>query len=527
MKKLLKAGLALMMACSLAACGDDSGGTSTEGNKGGTYIVAVSGEPNTLNPDTYSDDYNYDMAQNIFNRIVKLNNNYEVLPDLAETWEVSEDALTYTFHLVDNATWHDGEPVTAADAKYTYDTIVAENYANANVFAYVDEIVAEDDTTLVFKMSQPDASFLSNLAWYGTFVLPQHILEGQDWTTSDFNENPIGSGPFKFSEWNKGTDVRLVRNDDYWGDVAYLDQVIYTIIPDTNTQYQAWLNNEVDEIASTSIPVSEIESLQANGDYTWVTQVWPSPYYITFNLNDGPFADANVRMAVAMGVNREEVSEKAFAGYKPANDYYIPDIYTDALNEDAKQPDYDSDGAMALLEEAGYTKDADGYYFETEVTVFEGFEDAATVVIAELDKIGIKATLSVLDYNIWTEQVWNNQQFEITMVSGFQGPDVLGTGRRWTADGTVNVNFYSDPEIEELYAQALSSSDQDEINDLMKQIQVILARDNPLVTMVNYADVAAYKSYVHGHPMFTDEQGGSRDKAGFSELTYVWLDEIE
>ena len=192
MKKLLKAGLALMMACSLAACGNDSGGTSTEGNKGGTYIVAVSGEPNTLNPDTYSDDYNYDMAQNIFNRIVKLNNNYEVLPDLAETWEVSEDALTYTFHLVDNATWHDGEPVTAADAKYTYDTIVAENYANANVFAYVDEIVAEDDTTLVFKMSQPDASFLSNLAWYGTFVLPQHILEGQDWTTSDFNENPIG-----------------------------------------------------------------------------------------------------------------------------------------------------------------------------------------------------------------------------------------------------------------------------------------------------------------------------------------------
>ncbi|MGN1344041.1 MAG: ABC transporter substrate-binding protein [Traorella sp.] len=525
MKKLLKAGLALLMACSLAACGKENGGE--EAQKGGTYIIATSGEPNTLNPDTYSDDYNYEIMQNIFSRIVKLNNNYEVLPDLAETWDITDGACTYTFHLTDKATWHDGEKVTAEDAKYTFDTIIAEQYANASVFAYVTEIIAEDDTTLVFKLSQPDASFLSNLAWYGTFVLPKHILEGQDWTESDFNENPVGSGPFKFSAWNKGTDVRIVRNEDYWGDVPYLDEVIYTVIPDANTQYQAWLNNEVDEISSSYIPVSEIASLQESGKYIWVTQEWPSPYYVTFNLNDGPFADADVRMAVAKGVNREEVSTKAFNGYKPANNYYISQIYTDALNEDAKQPDYDPEGAMKLLEDAGYKKDANGYYFETQFTIFAGFEDAATVVIAELDKIGIKCTLNVLDYNIWVEQVWQNQQFTITMVAGFQGPDVLGAGRRWTKAGAVNVNGYSDPEVEDLYAKALKAESQDEINDIMKQIQVILARDNTLVTMVNYADVAAYKSYVHGHPMFTDEQGGSRAKAGFSELTYVWLDEVE
>lgn len=531
MKKLFALGLSFLMCLSLTACGggDSAGGSDAEeAVSGGTYIIAQQGEPKNMNPDTVSDDYLYAPAQNMFNRVVKLNNNYQVLPDLATEWEISDDALTYTFHLNENAKWWDGEAVTADDVKYTFDTIVAENYANASVFANVDEIVAQDEHTVVFKMAQADATFLANLAWYGTFVLPKHVLDGQDWLTSDFNTNPVGSGPFKFAAWNKGTDLRLEKNADYWGDVPYLDELVYTVIPDGNTQYQAWQNDEVDEIASAMIPTSEIEALQAEEDkYIWVTQEWPSPYYITFNMKEGPFADVAVRKAVAMGISREEVSEKAFNGYKPANDYYISKIFTDALNEDAKEPDYDPDGAMKVLEDAGYKKDSDGYYLNITLTIFEGFEDAANVVVAELDKIGIKCELSVIDYNVWEENCWKNQQYEMTMVAGFQGPDVLGAVRRWTKDGTVNVNGYYDDEIEDLVTKALAASSQDEINDYMKQIQAILAEDIPVLMLVNYTDVAAFKSYVHGHPMYTDEQGGSRGKAGFSEMTYTWIDSAE
>lgn len=528
MKKFLALGLALATVLSLTACGNKAGGNS-EAQKGGNYIVGDIGEAASLNPDTVSDDYNYQIVQNIFSRVVKLNNNYEVLPDLAKTWEISDDALTYTFHLNENAKWHDGEAVTADDVKYTFDTIVSEKYANANVFANVSEIIAQDEHTVVFKMKQADGSFLANLAWYGTFVMPKHLYEGTDWLTNEYNEKPIGSGPFKFKEWKKGTSITIERNDDYWGgQVPYLDTVTYTVIPDANTMYQSWLNGEIDEIPATCIPVSEIASLQEDKDtYNWVTQDWPSPYYITFNMNDGPFANADVRLAVAKGVNRDEVSTKAFNGYKPANNYYIPSIYTSSLNEEAKQPDYDPDGAMQLLEKAGYTKGSNGYYFETELTIFSGFEDAATVVIAELDKIGIKLTLNVIDYNVWEDQCWKQQKFTMTMVGGFQGPDVLGTGRRWTKEGVVNVNGYSDPEIEKLYSQAVQAATQEEVDECMKKIQVILARDNPIVTMVLYADVAPYKSYIHGHPMLTDDQGGSRKNAGFSELTYVWLDNAE
>lgn len=539
MKKLLCGLATLSMALSLVACGGDTGtagttGTPTTGTEtgavtGGTFVIQQSGEPATLNPDTIADDNNYAIAQNIFGRLVKLTNGYTAIPDLADLPEVSEDALTYTFHLKEGVKWHDGEPFTSADVVYTYQTIIDNQYAHASVFANVDTITAPDDYTVVFNMKQADGSFVSNLAWYGAFVLPKHILEGQDWLTGDFTQHPVGTGPFKFDTWNKGTDIQIVRNDDYYGDKPYLDRVIYTIIPDATTAYQAWLNNEVDAIEATVIPSSDLQGIMDDtAKYNTAVQTWPSPWYVTFNLEKGPFSDPLVREAVAYGINRDDVSVKATNGFKPAAQYYIPDIYTDALNPDCKEPSYDPEKAMDLLEEAGYTKNADGYYFETTFKCMTGgFEDAVKVCSDNLEKIGIKVNIDFLDYNIWVEQCLDNYDFEITMVAGFQGPDVLGAGRRWTTTGSLNIPRYSNAEVDELYDKALAASTDEERNEYMKEIQVHLAEDIPMLCILTYAAQEPVKSYIHGHPKFSVADGGSKEKAGFSELTYVWLDPIE
>lgn len=532
MKKILTLGLSLLMALSLAACGDKSGTNSGDGTpvSGGKYIVVESGEASSMNPDTVSDDYLYAAAQNLYSRLVKLNNNYEVLPDLAALPEVSDDALTYTFKMVENATWHDGEKVTSEDVVYTYNTIIANKYANASVFANVKSIEATDDYTVVFHMAAPDASFLANLAWYGTFIMPEHIynVEGDndDWMSNPYatgEKAPIGSGPFKFKEWNKGTSIVLEKYADFFGGEPYLDELVYTIIPDNNTAYQAWLNGEVDEIASATVPTSDLQNLIDSDKYLLVKQEWPSPYYVTFNMKEGPFADAKVRMAVAYGVDRNVVSQKAFNGFKPAQEYYISNVYKDAHNEEAKEPACDKKKAEELLQDAGYKKNADGFYFSTTFTIFEGFEDMAEVIIAELKEIGIDCTLNVIEYTVWEEKVWANQEYDFTAVAGFQGPDVLGSLRRWTKDGTVNVNGYSRPEIEDLATKILACGDQDQINEYMKQIQVYLAEDNTILPMVSYVDHSLFNKNIHGHPMYSDEQGGSRSKAGFSEMTYTWL----
>lgn len=542
MKKLLCGIVTLLLTVCLFACsststdetGDntdstDSTTTSSEPVSGGTYVVAESGEASTLNPDAISDDYNYEIAQNIFSRLVKLTNDYTVIPDLADLPEVSEDGLTYTFHLKEGVKWHDGEDFTSADVVYTYQTIIDESYAHASVFVNVASIEAPDDYTVVFNMSSVDGSFVSNLAWYGTFILPEHLLNGEDWLTADFNNAPVGTGPFKFDVWNKGENIQIVKNEDYFGDTPYLDRVIYTVIPDSTTQYQAWLNGEVDEVGSTTIPTSDLQEIMDDTDnYTTAAQVWPSPWYVTFNLETGPFADPLVRMAVAYGIDRDDVSTKATNGFKPAAQYYIPDIYVDAVNPDAAQPSYDPDKAMELLEQAGYTKDADGYYFETTFKYMSGgFGDAVKVCADNLEKIGIKVTLEELDYNIWVEQCMDNYDFEITMLAGFEGPDVLGAGRRWTTTGSINIPRYSNAEVDELYEKALAATSDEERNGYMKEIQVHLAEDNPMICILTYNDYQPFKNYIHGHPQFSTADGGSKEIAGFSELTYTWLDNAE
>ena len=492
---------------------------------GGTYIIAQDGEPATLNPNAIADDYNYPIVQNLFNRMYKLNNMFQPVPDLATDYELSEDSLTYTFHLHDDAYWTDGEKVTADDVLYTFNEIVDKHYEFESVFANVESMEAPDDYTVVFHMSQPDGSFVYNLSWYGCFILPKHALEGEDWMTSEFNNAPVTSGPFKFDVWNKGTDVQIVRNDDYFGDKPYLDRVIYTAIPDMNTMYQAWINGEVDEISAQDIPATEKQSIiDDTENYYTIYQTWPSPWYICFNLEEGPFADVKVREALTYGIDRDDVSIKATGGFMPSTDYYIPDLYVDALNEDAKMPEYDLEKAQALLEEAGYTKDEDGYYFETTFSVMSGFDDFCTVIADNMDKMGIKVKLDVLDFNIWSEQILDDYNFEISALGGFQGPDVLGTTRRWTTNGAINASRYSNEAVDELAAKAVSASSDEERNEYMKEIQTYLAQDIPHILVVMYEDQAPFKNYIHGNPYVKIEDGGSMEKAGFSELTWTWID---
>ncbi len=523
MKKLLVVLLTVLFI--LTGCSNGGGGNEPAAEEV-VYVVGVDAEPATMNPDAISDDNNYAIVQNIFPRLYKLNNAFNAIPDLATSYDVSDDALTYTFHLRDNALWTDGEKVTSADVLYTFNEIVNNSYAFESVFTYVDSMEAPDDYTFVFHMSEPDGSFVPNLAWYGTFILPKHVLEGTDWMTNDeFSNNPVSCGPYKLDAWNKGTDVQIVRDDNYWGDRPQIDRVIFTVVSDSNTMYQAWLNGEIDEIGAFYIPTTDLEAIMADTEnYYTVTQVWPSPWYITFNLEDEHFGNPLVREAVMYGVDREDVSVKATGGYKPANSHFIPDNYVDAVNDDAKEADFDPDKAMALLEEAGYTKNADGYYFECEFAVMEGFEDFCKVIADNLDKIGIKCSLNVLDYNIWVEKCMDNYEFEITALGGFQGPDVLGTTRRWTTDGAVNIARYSRAEVDELARKAVQAATDEERNNCIKEVQKYLREDVPFVLCVNYADYQPFKSYIKGNNYVSVADGGSMEKTGFSEYTYFWLD---
>ncbi|MBR3312409.1 MAG: hypothetical protein IKG15_11385 [Solobacterium sp.] len=530
MKKLLMGALGLTLALALTACsggngganGGESGGSAGEVKKGGTYIIGVSGEATTLNPDATADDYNYAIVQNLYSRLYKLGNDFEAKPDLAESYELSEDGMKYTFHLRSGVVWTDGEPCTSADVKYTYDEIIKQNYAFASVFENVDTIETPDDLTVVFNMKNPDPSFMGNVSWYGTFILPKHIYEGTDWLTNPANENPVGTGPFKLDQWNKGTDIQIVPNENYFGDQPLLDRVIYTVKPDATTCYQSWLNGEIDE--SWYYTESEFADLEKDTEkYQWIEQLWPSPWYIVFNTEKGQCADPAVRRAIATGLNRQEVSEKGTSGIKPASEYFIPLLYKDAHNEEYKLPDYDPAKAMKILEEAGYKKDDKGYYLHITFTSQAGLPEVEQVIKANMEKIGIDLKIDSLDYTIWSEKV-EPGDYEMAWMGGFQGPDVVATGKRLVTNGMINYSRYSNPEVDKLYEEANREPDPAKQNELIKKVQEYLAEDVPNLNMVDYMDKMPMYSYIKGHPSFSEKDGGSMEKAGFSEMTYVWLD---
>jgi peptide/nickel transport system substrate-binding protein len=486
--------------------------------EGGTFIASVSREPQTYNPDAHSDDGAYPVIQNVFNKLVKINGYDQVVPDLAKEWEFSEDAKTVTFHLQENVKWHDGEDFSSEDVKWTFDQIIKEKgFASASL-SDIEEIICPDKNTVVFKLKGPNSGLLGYIAWFGTYIMPKHIYEGTDWLENPANQSPIGTGPFKFVEHKSGQSVIIERNDEYWGDKPYLDKVVFSIIPEQSTAYQAWLNGETDENKH-GVPANELSGFENNPDYVIYDKLWPNKGYIHFNVNKGKFADLKVRQAVAYGIDRDEIFTKALKGIGEKAEYFISPLYDWAINEDAKLPERDIEKAKALLEEAGYKADDNGIYFTTTVDTYPGFDDIVEVLKSNFKEFGIDLQVNAMDDAAYDEKVWFGRDFELTMLGGYQGPDISAIGNRIGVGTSMNLGEYNNPRVEELLKQGVILSSEEDRAPIYKEMQKILSEDLPNIFLYEKGAKIVVKSYVKGHPA-----GEAVEKASESEYTYIWLD---
>lgn len=486
--------------------------------QGGTFVASVAREPQTYNPDAHSDDGAYPIVQNIFNKLVKINGYDQVVPDLAREWEYSEDGTVITFHLQDNVKWHDGEEFSSEDVKWTFEQIINEKGFASGSLSGIEEITCPDKNTVVIKLDSPNSGILGYIAWFGTYIMPKHIYEGTDWLENPANQNPIGTGPFKFVEHKSGESVTIVRNDNYWGDKPYLDKVIFKIIPEQSTAYQAWLNEETDENRN-GVPANELSRFENDTDYVIYDKLWPNRGYIHFNMNKGKFADLKVRQAVACGIDRDEIFTKALKGIGIKAEYFISPLYKWALNKDAKLPERDIEKARTLLEEAGYTADENGVYFTATIDTYPGFDDIVEVLKANFREFGIDLKHNAMDDPTYDEKVWFGRDFEITMLGGYQGPDISAIGNRFTAGSVMNLGDYNNPRVEELLKEGLILSTEEDRATVYKEIQTLLAKDLPAIFLYEKGAKIVVKSYVKGHPA-----GEAVEKASEAEFTYVWLD---
>ena len=344
-----------------------TGPTTTEPVKGGTLTIGYEQEPQILNSFVTGGDMmaTKDVESNVLLGLIRIKPDFTYEPMLAESIPdltnggVTENPFTVTWKLKKEAVWSDGTPVSADDVKFTFDTIMSSKWQILSKSGYEEITSAEviDPKTIKFTFKAPYAPY-RELFSASYMVLPKHALEGKDFNTVMNESIPVASGPFMFKEWKKGDHITLARNEKFWGTPAFLDQVVFKWVPDTNTEIAQMKTGEVDAVNPSPDP-SLIDQLKTAGD----VQADPGTVWehLAFNLEKPDVSDVKVRQAIAYSIDRQKIVDQVMLGQvKALNGIFVPE-QKEVFSADWEIYKPDKAKADALLTEAGYVKGANGY----------------------------------------------------------------------------------------------------------------------------------------------------------------------
>ena len=514
---------------------------------GGQFVVGTYGDANYYMPPLTGDGYTYHTKYLIFDSIVRMDENLEPQPLLAESWEISDDELTFTFFLRDDVTWHDGERFTAEDVWLTYQFIanpfsfsaktdylaplvgfsemsakvsdldvqldneeIDEDQWNEQVeMAYEewkakDAIEIVDDYTISFHLDFPSGSFLTISTEVG--VIPAHILGDvnlmeEDLSEHEYARNPIGTGPFQFVSWERGDHWILDAYDDHFAGRPYLDRVIFRVIPDETTRISELARGNIDK--AYSVPFAELDYLEAQDNVQILTGPSLGWDMINFQLERHFFDDVRVRRAVAHAFDKASAVEAIYEGRRPVAHGPFNPAFDWAHNPDVTKYEYDPDRAVELLEEAGFEHDGDGWYKDGESLDFTLRVGTGSTSIEmcelfqyDLGAIDVNVTIQPLEPAAWLDAIFS-ANFDMMYFgwTGLADPDgYIYTVHHSSAIGGRNVMKYRNDRVDELFDAARMSTDIGERGTYYHEIQEILAEDLPVIFMsyyVNYHAIAA------------------------------------
>nr|WP_246407072.1 glutathione ABC transporter substrate-binding protein [Geomicrobium halophilum] len=410
---------------------------------------------------------------------------------LAESYEQTDDD-TFVFELREGVNFHNGEELTADDVVATFERVLEEERASeaAFLFEMIDNIEAVDEYTVEFTTEFPFAPLPAHLAHNAAGIMSEAAIEEEE-EGEDLNLDTegVGTGPFVFEEWNQGSSLTFHKNEDYWGDNAYLDSVTFEIIDENLTRIGRLENNET-HVADDVEPalVDQVEALE---DATLMSGPSLSMTYVSFNTQEEPFDDPLVRQAITMAVDNEVLVEGIYEGYGepaygPINDLVF------GYNEDLDELGYDPEEAQELLAEAGYE---DGF----ETTLWTNNESpmreqTAELIQDQLADIGVDVSIQNVEWGAYLDQTaegehemfilgWNTvtADADYGMYSLFHSDNHGAPGNR---------SFYENEEVDELLEEARQEDDEEAREELYGEIQEILVEEAPMIYTV-FDDVRA------------------------------------
>jgi peptide/nickel transport system substrate-binding protein len=453
MNKTLKAfGLALALTTALAGM---AMAQPTE------VRIGVALEPPALDPTAgAAEAIDIVVYQNVFEGLTRIDQNGAVQPGLADSWTISEDGLTYTFKLHDGVTFHDGTTIDAEDVKFTFDRILSEDSVNAHREFYepITGITIIDPLTIAFTLDRQIGRFLFDLGRGDAVIVAPE--------SADNNANdPIGTGPFAFVQWDKGSRVVLEAYGPYWGVPAHLTKASYVFISDTATLTNALLAGDID--GTNNFATEALAVFENNPQFKVLVGTTEGETILSTNNKRPPFDSLKVRQAMAHALDRQAIIDGTTNGYgtpigapfAPHNPYYVDLTGT--------YP-YDPEAAKALLAEAGYP---DGFSATLKLPPVAYARTSGQIIASQFAAVGIKLELINVEWAQWLEDVYANKDFDLSIVSHVEPFDI---------GNYANPDYYfgyDNPEFQALIKTLNGTVDEAKRKELAIEAQTILARD--------------------------------------------------
>ncbi len=467
--------------------------------RGGTLRIAGISEPPTLNPALSTGIGPAIIGAKVFSGLLEYDWDFVPKPLVAERWEVSKDGLRYTFQLRKDVTFHDGKPLTSADVKFSVESVLRPMHPRgAANFGQVEAIETPDPYTVVFRLKQPYAAFLAVFHPSESPILPKHLYENTDIRNNPYNARPVGSGPFKFVEWVKGSHVTVERNDKYFrAGQPYLDRIVWQTIPDAAGRVAAFEAGQVDAVAFSGIPNVEAARVKAlpNVAYTTRGYEFQSPMmWLEMNLRRAPISDVRVRRAIAHAIDKNFVLQNIWFGIGKVATGPMSSAHKAYYTAEVPVYEYSLDKANRLLDEAGLKRGPDGVRFKiTEDFLPYGDEwtRLSEYIREQLKKIGVEATIRNSDFPGFLNRVFTQYDYDIAsnFVGNMSDPSI-GMPRYYVSTMAkpgvpfVNSMDYKNPEIDKLFAQAAQELASAKRRQLFAQIQRTLMTDLPLLPLL-------------------------------------------
>jgi peptide/nickel transport system substrate-binding protein len=477
---------------------------------GDSLVEGTIGEPSTLLPILASDSASHSVASLIYNGLVKYDKNLNLTGDLAESWQVSPDGLTITFHLRKGVKWHDGQDFTARDVLYTYRTIIDPKTptAYAEDFLQVKKIAEIDRFTVKVTYAKP---FAPALASWGTNILPAHLLEGKDISKSELGRKPVGTGPYRFIEWTAGQRVVLGANHDYFEGRPYLEQRVFRIIPDSSTMYMELKSGGLDMMNLTPVQFRrQTNSAEFRQRFNKFDYPVPAYTYLGYNLKKDLFKDKRVRQALTCAINKDELVHGVLFGLGQAG--HTPfQQGTWAYNNSLQPFPYDPQRAERLLAEAGWVRQGEGGLlmkngkpFEFTILTNQGNEQrikTAQIIQYRLKKIGISCRIRVLEWASLLTNYIDTRNFDAVLMgwSLSQDPDQFDIWHS-SKTGRKELNFvsFSNSEVDRLLEEGRGTFDIERRRACYYRMQEIIVEEQPYTFLYVPAALPVINARVRG-----------------------------